>query len=53
MSAEFSNGFFTGITSPQCFEPIGRKDKAKPEVTELIEKQKMRMNSQTKKELNC
>lgn len=39
-SAEFSKGFFTALVSPYNMgvEPIGIRDKAKPEVTELIER---------------
>eukprot|EP00347_Sterkiella_histriomuscorum_P020998 403335654 len=50
-SADFRAGFFTNLASPQfgLNEPIGRKDKAKPEVTELIEKQRSRINSQNKR----
>ena len=33
------------MASPQ-YEPIGRREKARPEVTELIERQKSRINSQ-------
>jgi hypothetical protein len=46
-SADFQKGFFTALVSPTFgpSEPIGRRDKAKPEVTELIERQRSRINS--------
>ena len=44
-SIEFSNGLFGGLVSPHLIEPIGNLKKARPEVTELIEKQRSRINS--------
>lgn len=48
-SVDFHRGFFTALASPTFgpAQPVGRK--AKPEVTELIERQKSRINSQTRR----
>ncbi|CDW72903.1 UNKNOWN [Stylonychia lemnae] len=52
-SADFTKGFFTALVSPQYIpEPIGNREKARPEVTELIERQRSRINSQNRKNTN-
>ncbi len=41
-SLEFASGQYP-------LEPIGKREKARPEVTQLIERQKSRLNSSTRK----
>ena len=53
-SLEYNMGVFSGMMSPSFCPndaPIGNRDKARPEVTELIEKQRSRLNSQGRKAL--
>ena len=54
-SIEYNVGVYSGMMSPSFCPneaPIGNRDKARPEVTELIEKQRSRLNSHGRKGLS-